>query len=95
MSSNVQILILTPCVHVFFRETYEKERSKLQTVNQDLTSAVEKLKDQLSSRVEEVQKFKHQATVLEQKLLDSENKLHKAQDSMMSHDDIQDKLNKR
>lgn len=56
---------------------------------------MERLRSQLASRDEDVQKYRHQSTVLEQRLLETEAKLNKAEDSIMNHDDIHDKLNRR
>ena len=78
-----------------FSDTYEKERGRLQSANQDMAGQIERLKDQLSSHKEEAQKYKQKCITLEQRLIETEARLNKSEESQMSHDNIQDKLHKR
>lgn len=83
-------------LYVIWRsETQDKDRQRLQTSNQELSAHVERLKDQLSSRNDDAQTYKQKALVLEQKVLETETRLNKSEESQMSHDNIQDKLHKR
>ena len=78
-----------------FSDTYEKERGRLQSANQDMSAQIERIKDQLSSHKEEAQKYKQKCITLEQRLIETEARLNKSEESQMSHDNIQDKLHKR
>lgn len=67
----------------------------MQSANQELGTNVERLKDQLKSSEESTQQYKQKSLSLEQRLIETETRLNKAEQSVMSHDDIQERLNKR
>ena len=60
-----------------------------------MLSSIDRLKDQLKSSDEDCQRLKQKLLVVEQKLIDTESRLNKSEQSVMSHDGIQEKLNKR
>mgnify|MGYP001796252944 CR=1 FL=1 len=96
LGMSCDLLWITPISHFLcFSDTYEKERGRLQSANQDMSGQIERLKDQLSSHKEEAQKYKQKCITLEQRLIETEARLNKSEESQMSHDNIQDKLHKR
>ncbi|XP_067930296.1 early endosome antigen 1-like [Watersipora subatra] len=76
-------------------ESYEKETARLQSANQTLVSNMERLKGELTSLKETRQSQKEKLMNTEQKLLETEAKLHKSEQVLITHDEMQDKLNKR
>ncbi|KAF6018563.1 hypothetical protein EB796_023107 [Bugula neritina] len=73
----------------------DQERTTLQLANHELTSTISRLKAELSGLEEEAQRYKQKCLILEPKLLETEAKLNKSKESLITHDDIQDRLNKR